>query len=80
MAGPASDYHRGDMDISEQTATFHLVMGMTKWGSLVMAAALALLVFWFCTPAGFGAGVVTAVIVLVLGFLALRERKTTAAH
>lgn len=80
MAGQASDYHRGDMDIAEQTATFHLVMGMTKWGSLVLAAVLALLVFWFCTPAGFGAGFLTAAVVLVLGFLALRERKTADAH
>jgi hypothetical protein len=80
MAGPASDYHRGDMDIAEQTATFHLVMGMTKWGSLALATALALLVIWFCTPAGFGAGFVTAAIVLVVGILALRQRKTAAAH
>ena len=40
MAGPSSDYHRGEMDIAEQTKTFHLIMGMTKWGSLVLAAFL----------------------------------------
>ena len=34
---------RGAMDIAEQNATFHLVMGMTKWGSLVIAAGVLLL-------------------------------------
>ena len=52
MAGPASDYHRGEMDIHEQASTFQLVMGITKWGSLVMAAFLLFLVLWFCTPRG----------------------------
>jgi hypothetical protein len=74
MAGSASDYHRGDQDISEQLSTFHLIMGMTKWGCLVLAAALALFVIWFCTPAGFGSGLITAVVILVLGIMLLRSR------
>eukprot|EP01036_Dinobryon_divergens_P059569 gene59569-79482_t len=28
------------MEITEQTATYHLIMGMTKWGSLALAVAL----------------------------------------
>ena len=36
----ASEYHRGEMDISEQAATYHAVMGMTKWGSLAIGVAL----------------------------------------
>ena len=40
MAGPTSDYHRGEMDISEQVSTFHMIMGITKWGSLGLAAFL----------------------------------------
>ncbi|MES2721653.1 MAG: aa3-type cytochrome c oxidase subunit IV, partial [Pseudomonadota bacterium] len=32
----ASEYHRGEMDISEQVATFHLFNGLTKWGSLAL--------------------------------------------
>ena len=40
MAGPSSDYHRGEMDIAEQKTTFHLIMGMTKWGSLVLGILL----------------------------------------
>src|SRR5207302_1570398 len=53
MARKASQYHHGDMDIHEQVSTFHLVMNITKWGSLVLAAALLALVLWFCTSAGF---------------------------
>ena len=34
----ASEYHRGEMDISEQVATFNLFNGLTKWGSLGLAA------------------------------------------
>ena len=79
MAGPSSDYHRGDMDISEQASTFHLIMGITKWGSLVLASFLLFIVIWFCTTAGFVSGFITGAVVLVLGFLMLREKKS-AAH
>ena len=74
MAGPASDYHRGEMDISEQVSTFHLIMGFTKWGALILAAFLLFITMWFCTSAGFLGAFVTAAIVLVLGILLLRER------
>lgn len=78
MAGH-SDYQRGEMDIAEQTATFHLVMGMTKWGSLVLAAFLLFVVLWFCTPAGFFVGALSGVVMLVAGIVLLRE-KPAAAH
>ncbi|MBP7650112.1 MAG: aa3-type cytochrome c oxidase subunit IV [Phenylobacterium sp.] len=75
----ASEYHRGDMDISEQVATFNLFNGLTKWGSLSIAALMVLLVVWFCTPAGFLAGFISAAVLTVLGVLFLRE-KPDAAH
>ena len=74
MAGKASDYHRGDQDIHEQVETFHLVMNITKWGSLTFAALVLFLVLWFCTPAGFVGGFVSAAVVAVLGFLVLRSK------
>ena len=74
MAGKASEYHRGDMDIHEQVATFHLVMNITKWGSLIIAAGLLTVVLWFCTNAGFLTGLIAGVVVLVLGIALLRER------
>lgn len=69
----ASEFHHGDMDIHEQQATYHLFMAMTKWGSLALAALLVLLVLWFCTPAGFVGGLISAVVVVALGVLLLRE-------
>ena len=80
MAGSSSDYQRGAMDIAEQTATFELVMGMTKWGSLIIASVLLMLVLWFCTAAGFTGAVSTAAVVLVLGIVLLRQNKTAPAH
>jgi hypothetical protein len=80
MAGAPSDYHRGEMDISEQVSTFHLVMGMTKWGSLALASLLSLFVLWFCTPAGFMGAALTAVVVLVLGVVLLKGGKEAPAH
>ena len=79
MAGPASDYHRGEMDIQEQVSTFNLVMGMTKWGSLFLAAFLLFIVIWFCTSAGFVSGFVSGGILLALGIVLLRS-KPDAAH
>ncbi|WP_374575409.1 aa3-type cytochrome c oxidase subunit IV [Phenylobacterium sp.] len=79
MADHASEYHRGDMDIHEQTATYDLFMGMTKWGSLALAALLLLLVIWFCTPGGFLPGFVASAVLVGLGVLLLRE-KPAAAH
>jgi len=72
MAGQASEYHRGEMDIHEQVSTFHLVMNITKWGSLVLAALLLTLVLWFCTGAGFLAGAISGIVGMVLGILLLR--------
>jgi len=79
MAGP-SDYHRGDMDISEQRATFHLVMGMTKWGSLYLAAFLLFVTLWFCTQTGFIGSAIAGVVLVVLGTLLLSEKKGAAGH
>jgi len=71
----ASEYHHGEMDISEHTATYHSVMGLTKWGSLALAVALVMLTVWFCTPAGFFGGLIPGVVLTVLGVVFLREKK-----
>ena len=71
----ASEYHHGEMDISEQTATYHAVMGMTKWGSLALAVAILMLSLWFCTPAGFLGGLIPGLLLTVAGIALLREKK-----
>jgi thiamine transporter ThiT len=73
MAGQASSYHHGDQDIAEQVSTFHLVMNITKWGALHIAALLVFLVLWFCTDAGFLTGLISGVVVMVLGIVFLRR-------
>jgi hypothetical protein len=74
MAGQASDYHRGEMDIHAQQSTFQRVMRGTKWGSLAVATGVLFLTLWFCTSAGFGTALISAVALAVVGVFALRER------
>jgi hypothetical protein len=74
MAGQASDYHRGDMDIHAQQSTFHRVMAMTKWASLAVATGVMFFTLWFCTAAGFPTAFLCAVILIAIGVFALRER------
>ncbi|HYE44431.1 MAG TPA: aa3-type cytochrome c oxidase subunit IV [Caulobacter sp.] len=71
----ASEYHRGEMDIHEQVATYKAVMAGTKWGSLILAVSILALTLWFCTPFGFWGGLIPSVIVLALGILVLRDKK-----
>lgn len=79
MAG--NDYQRGGMDIAEQTATFHLVMGMTKWASLTIAAGVLFFTMLFCTHTGFVGSAIAAGVLLVAGVLLLREKPDAAgAH
>lgn len=80
MAGASSDYQRGGMDIAEQTSTYHLVMGMTKWGSLVIAAGILFFTLLFCTHTGFLGSAASAVAMVVIGVLVLREKKGASAH
>jgi Bacterial aa3 type cytochrome c oxidase subunit IV. len=76
----ASDYHRGDMDIHEQVATYHLFVMMAKWGSLALAALLVFLVLLFCTPTGFFGSLIVGVVISVAGWFVLREHPGEEAH
>ena len=67
-------YVHGEMEISEQVSTWHLFMFMAKWGSLLTAALLVLLTVWFAVGAGFMAGAISAVVLCVAGFFALRSK------
>ena len=74
MANQGGDYTRGEMIIEEHEKTYDGFLKMTKWGSLYLAAVLITLVLWFCTPAGFLGAAIAAVILVVLGTLALSEK------
>ena len=69
------DYVRGSQEISEQTSTFSLFMGLAKWGSLLTAVTLVFLVLWFQPGGSFVAGAISAFVVLVVGVFALRSKK-----
>lgn len=72
MANPASEYHRGEMDIHEQAKTYAFVMSLTKWGSLATAALVLFLTLWFCTNFGFMGALFSTVALVVIGFFFLR--------
>jgi hypothetical protein len=74
----AGDYQRGEMDISEQAATFAAFNGMTKWGSLAVATLLLFITLLFCTPAGFIGSAIPAVVLLGAGIFFLRDKPATA--
>jgi hypothetical protein len=76
MAEHGADYHRGEMDIQEHTQTFSGFVKLTKWCSLYLAAALLMVTLWFCTTAGFMAGLISAIVVIGLGTLVLSEKHT----
>ncbi len=71
-----TSYQRGSQEISEQVSTFHLVMGLTKWGSLAIAAVLAFLTIWFMPGGNFFAGLIVGVVMVAVGVFALREKKS----
>ena len=76
----ASEYHRGDMDIHEQTSTYHLFVMLTKWGSLALTALLVFLVLAFCTPTSFLGSLAVGVVIAVGGLFVLREHGGDDAH
>jgi hypothetical protein len=79
MSEAVHDYTQGEMDITEQLATFGLFGKMVKWGSLFVATLLVMLVLWFCVRAGFIAGLGTGVVLAAAGVFFLRA-KPDAAH
>jgi len=80
MAESASDYHRGEMDVHAQQDTFTGFVKMTKWGSLAIATSVLFFVVLFCTPAGFIAAAISAIVLGGLGIVFLREKSGPAHH
>jgi hypothetical protein len=74
----AGDYHRGEMDIHEQAATYAAFGKMTKWGSLAVATLLLFITLLFCTPTGFVGSAIAAVVLLAVGVFALKEKPSSA--
>lgn len=79
MAGHGDDYQRGHMDIAEQAATFDLVMGLTKWGSLAIVAGVLFFTLLFCTATGFIGSAIATVLLVAAGVFFLRAKPEGAA-
>ena len=77
MAAPQdhSDYVRGSQEIGEQEATYSAFMGMSKWGSLAIAALLVFLTIWFMPNGNFFGGAIAAVVLSVAGYVFLKKPK-----
>ena len=68
------DYTLGSMDISEQAATFNVIMKLVKWISLGIAALLLFLTVWFAAGAGFFPAFLSGAALMVVGFFLLRAK------
>jgi hypothetical protein len=78
MADPhhASDsYDRGSQEISEQESTFSAFMGMSKWGSLIIAVLLVFLTLWFQPGGSLMTALITAVVLSAGGYFMLKSPK-----
>lgn len=79
MDDTADDFHHGEMPVTEQVHTYALFGKLTKWGALHVAVLLVIFVLWFCTGAGFFAGLIAGLVVLAAGIFFLRS-KPSADH
>ena len=68
------DYARGSQEISEQTSTYAAFMGMAKWGSLAVAVLLVFLTVAFMYGGNLLSGLISAVVLLVVGYFALKSK------
>jgi hypothetical protein len=75
---PASDpqdgYVRGSQEIGEQAKTFDVFMGLSKWGSLVIAALLLFLILWFQPGGSFIGGAIGAGVLAIAGWFMLKSK------
>ena len=71
------DHTIGSMDITEQAATFNVIMRLVKWVSLGVAALLLMLTVWFGTDAGFFPALLSAVALVVLGVMFLKAKNAS---
>ena len=83
MAGPAShqndqDYHRGEMDISEQASTAALVSTILKWFCFHTALIIVFFTVWLRPGGDFMPALISTVVLAAAGFFLLRKKKTAA--
>ena len=80
MSDAVHEYASGDMDITEQLATFSLFGKMVKWGSLATAVLVLMLVLVFCVHAGVLTGLAAGFVLAAVGVYFLRAKPAPASH
>lgn len=70
----AEAYQHGKMEITEQASTYDLFIRLAKWSSLAVACAILFLVVWFQPNGSFIAGLISMVVLAVIGFFALKSK------
>ena len=74
MAGKASDFKRGSMNMRENNATYAAFMAMFYWGGLATAVGILFFTILFCTPLGLlPAGFFSGALAVVGGFVLSRK-------
>lgn len=79
MAETAHEFHHGEMPVAAQEQTYHLFLGLAKWGSLAIAVLVLMLTLWFCVGSGFLGGAIPGVVLLAAGIFFMRD-KPGAGH
>lgn len=74
------DYTVGSMEIGEQRKTFDFFIGLVKWGSLIIAALMVLLIMWTSTGAGWLGSIIAGAVVLGLGIVMLKGKNDGETH
>ncbi|RZJ95339.1 MAG: aa3-type cytochrome c oxidase subunit IV [Brevundimonas sp.] len=70
----AAAYQHGEMEITEQAATYSAFMNTSKWGALAIACAVLGLVLWFQPGGSWLAGFGAAIVLAVVGFFVLKSK------
>ncbi len=68
------DYRYGSMDISEQRATFNIIMKLVKWVSLWIAGLLLFLTVAYGTDASWLVGLGAGIAFMVVGYFLLKAK------
>jgi hypothetical protein len=76
-ADQTHEYHRGEMDIHEQERTYHSFLVLSKWGSLALCVGILFFSMLFAAGVPFLGAAATAFVVLVVGIMVLRDKKTS---
>lgn len=74
------DYMIGSMPIEEQRSTFDFFIGLTKWGSLIIAAMVLFLTLLTSTGAGWIGSAAATAVLLVAGVFMLRGKNDAETH